>query len=112
MRKRNFIPVCGTFVGRQVAAAIQEVYLFASNRRVNMQVSFTMELVYLVIGLIIGIILGINLSVLYSRIFGPRSAAEKKLRRQIQGLETRIRDKDRYIKEAIRSAKREGADSE
>ncbi|NLB72457.1 MAG: hypothetical protein GX795_00275 [Firmicutes bacterium] len=77
-----------------------------------MQVKFTMELFYLLIGIIVGLILGINLSVLYSRIFGGRSGAEKKLRQQIRDLEMRIRNKDRYIKEAIRSAKSEGADSE
>ncbi len=77
-----------------------------------MQVSFTMELVYLVIGLGVGLILGINLSVLYSRVFGLRTDAEKKLRQRIRNLEMRIRDKDRYITEAIRSARREEADSE
>lgn len=76
-----------------------------------MQVSFTMELVYLLIGLLIGLVLGINLSVLYSRIFRRPSAAENKLRQRIRDLEARIRDKDHYIKEAIRSAKREGVDS-
>ena len=76
-----------------------------------MQSTFRMDLAYLLVGIIVGIILGINLSMLYSRIFGVRSGSERKLRQQIRELEMRIRDKDRYIKEAIKSAKREGANS-
>jgi hypothetical protein len=76
-----------------------------------MQVKFTMELIYLLIGIMVGLILGINLSMLYSRVFGARTGAEKKLRLQVRDLEMRIRNKDRYIKEAIKAAKREGGDS-
>ena len=48
---------------------------------------------------------------LYSRVFGARTGAEK-VETADPGFGMRIRNKDRYIKETIKAAKREGADSD
>lgn len=68
-------------------------------------VTFNNELLYLAIGGLIGVILGFNIASLVNRLFRGRFSRESQLRRRINELETKITEKDRLIKKAIRAAK-------
>lgn len=66
-----------------------------------------MNMTYLLFGTLVGIVLGINIAVLYRRFFGNKARTETKLRAEIRELEKRLRQKDEYIAQAIKSIKEE-----